>query len=293
MPNLMQDVSFGLGRARIRCKSQDEKGLPPAQWRRGSGPERGKGEKLADLAFIEDRETEAVDNGMCDPAFDDVSGLDCETQPERPFEERLYDLERAVVRQPLHREILYRTLAFCETGRLLREVEEEIESYPEFQHAVQDQYHLALVLERAGGLERIELDEDGEVVTADRKAGLSEDEVDDLVYDVRFETTELGREFVSRHTPKARLEELLDLVPARRSTYVEVLEFCEEPRSYDEVKKLLEGRDVLHAGEDGTRQPIQPSVFLDKLERAGAVVWDGAWRLTEGGKDFLGELKGL
>lgn len=238
-------------------------------------------------------EESAVDNGMCDPADDDASAEEGKASSELSFEERLTILERAVVRQPLHREILYKTLAFCRDRRSLREVEEQIALFPEFRHAVQDQYHLACVLEKAGGLRRVELDGEGAEVTSERKEGLSEDEVDDLVHSTCFETTDLGDALVSRHEPRARLEELLDLVPARRATYVEVLEFCATPRGYDEVKALLEGRDVLLVGADDTGRPIQPSVFLDKLERAGAVVWEDGWRLTEGGRGYLEELKGM
>lgn len=278
----------------LRSSRQGEGMISLRTWTERSRATRPRGVRmLADSIGAEYEETNVADNGMCDPAIDDVSVVKEDEREEEPFEVRLANLERAVVRQPLHRELLYKTLAFCEIRRTLREVEEEISTYPEFRHAVQDQYHLARVLEEAGGLKRIELDESGEEVLPERKEGLSEDEVDDLVCDVCFETTDLGREFVTLHSPKARLEELLGLVPARRSTYVEVLEFCETPRSYDDVKALLDGREILHVGSDGTAQPIQPSVFLDKLERAGAVVWEGGWQLTEGGRAYLGELKGI
>ena len=36
---------------------------------------------------------------------------------------------------------------------------------------------------------------------------------------------------------------------------------------------------------------MQPSVFVDKLERAGALVWNEGWRLTEEGEAFLQDLK--
>ncbi len=250
------------------------------------------GEDAAQSAVIEDEEVVA-DNGMLDPADDDVTEESAEEEflEELPFEARVRALEDAVCRQSLHREIEYKILQFCEERRDLHVIEEEVAGYPEFAHAVQSQYHLICALEDAGGMRRIELDENGAEVSSERKAGLTEDEVDDLVASYSFETTEVGRAFVAQHAPRARLIELLDLVPARRETYVEVLEFCREPRGYHDIETLLAGRDILRFGPDGTEETIQPSVFLDKLERAGAIVWDGGWRLTEGGEDYLRELQ--
>lgn len=249
------------------------------------------GEDAAQSAVVEDEEVVA-DNGMLDPADDDVADEGEEERPEDvPFDVRLRVLEDAVCRQSLHREIEYKILRFCEERRDLRVIEEEVAGYPEFAHAVQSQYHMICALEDAGGLRRIELDENGVEVAPEQKEGLTEDEVDDLVASYSFETTEVGRAFVEQHAPRARLIELLDLVPARRDTYVEVLEYCREPRSYHDFESLLAGRDILRIGPNGTHEAIQPSVFLDKLERAGAIVWDGGWKLTEGGEEYLRELQ--
>ena len=280
------------------------------------------GEDAAQSAVVEDEEVVA-DNGMLDPADDDVADEGEEERPEDvPFDVRLRVLEDAVCRQSLHREIEYKILRFCEERRDLRVIEEEVAGYPEFAHAVQSQYHMICALEDAGGLRRIELDENGVeeyVMNACPSCGscsgmytansmnclteaigmglrgngtiLTEDEVDDLVASYSFETTEVGRAFVEQHAPRARLIELLDLVPARRDTYVEVLEYCREPRSYHDFESLLAGRDILRIGPNGTHEAIQPSVFLDKLERAGAIVWDGGWKLTEGGEEYLRELQ--
>lgn len=214
---------------------------------------------------------------------------------ERPLEERLADLERAVTRHPLHREILYRTLAFCEQRRELAAIEDEIASYPEFRRAVQDQYHLIQTLEQAGGLIRTPLDADGADVTSERLEGLTEDEADDLIATYAFATTDAGRAFVERHAPKARLVELMGLVPERKDTYVELMAFIEEkPRTYADICALLKGRPALvRTTSDGELQTMQPSVFLDKLEAAGGVEWSDGWVLTDEGRQFLDELARL
>lgn len=201
-------------------------------------------------------------------------------------------LEHALLRHPLHREILYKILAFCENRKSLEEIEAEIASYPEFGQATQNQYHLINVLERSGGLVRLEFDEEGNEVREARKEGLSDDEIDDLIACYAFETTACGNQIVAQHTPLKRMIELLDIHPERKSTYIEVLERCNDhPCTYKELEGLLKGRFVLRTGHGDSHQPIQPSVFLDKLEKAAGVAWDDGWQLTRWGKEILDELK--
>lgn len=208
-----------------------------------------------------------------------------------PFEARLAKLEATVTRHPLHREILYRTLGFCQQARSLAEIEDQIASYPEFGRAVQDQYHLICALEAAGGLTRTPLDAQGEPVTPEQLEGLTEDEADDLVATYAFATTDVGAALVEQHAPRARLVELMGIVPEREETFLELMAFIEEkPRTYREICDLLKGRPALIREIDGGRtQVMQPSVFLDKLEAAGGVEWNDGWVLTDEGRDFLDE----
>ena len=58
---------------------------------------------------------------------------------ELTFEEKLAALNRTVMRHPLNREILYKTLAFCAEERPLREAEDFIAALPQFERATQNQ----------------------------------------------------------------------------------------------------------------------------------------------------------
>lgn len=208
------------------------------------------------------------------------------------FSEKLHCLEDVVTRHPLNREILYSVLAYCKVERPLTEIEAFIETLPQFKSATQNQYRMIKTLENAYGLSSVEYDEAGEIIDAAIKAALSEDEIDDLVASYSYQTTEVGTHFVEQHKPKARIIELLDLVPERAETYKELLAFINEsPRTYDEICQLLKGRPALEKIVDGNRVTMQPSVFLDMLERSGALVWDGKWVLTREGGEFLDELK--
>lgn len=157
---------------------------------------------MTDVRF--ESETLAVSGGFDESSdaeetpVDDrsMSAEDLPCAAELTFEEKLAALNRTVMRHPLNREILYKTLAFCETERPLREAEDFIAALPQFNLATQNQYYLLTSLVKAHGLELVERDEAGEPVTAVQKEGLTEDEVDDLVAAISFKTTEAGAYFV-------------------------------------------------------------------------------------------------
>jgi hypothetical protein len=213
----------------------------------------------------------------------------------RQFSRDVAKLSESITRQPMYREVFYKVLAHCaDESRPLTEVEQFVAALPAFKQTASNPYHFIEVLEKAGGLERFSFDEEGEVVTEERTRGLTEDEIDDLVVSYGFMTTPAGLAVVEQHTPRARIIELLNLVPERKDAYIELLEFCsEEPRTYAEVDQLFRGRDVLVRMVDGEPQTMQPSVFLDKLEAAAGIEWNGGWVLTEEGRAFLAELKDL
>jgi hypothetical protein len=221
-----------------------------------------------------------------------ISTEDLPDAAELTFEEKLAELNRTVMRHPLNREILYKTLAFCAEERPLREAEDFIAALPQFERATQNQFYMLMSLVRSYGLDMIERDEDGNRVLPEQKEGLSEDEVDDLVAEISFKSTDVGDWFVDYNKPSARLVDLLHLVPERTDTYIELLEFVEAaPRPYGQIEELLLGRPALQTVIDGRVETMQPSVFVDKLERAGALVWKEGWTLTEEGREFLEDLK--
>ncbi len=207
---------------------------------------------------------------------------------EMTFDERVASI-RKMMDAPRFREIYFGILNFCCEQRTLGQVEEKIGTFPEFEYCGQNQYRLIINLEDAGALERAELDENGDVVTEDMKEGLTEDEIDDLVLDYAFTTTDAGRVVRDEMQPSNRMEELMSMFPKRVKAYCQVLEFCKTPRSFKEIDALLKGSEVLRSGSANTitNIPLQPSVFIEQLERSGGLVWKGSWNITEGGKKYL------
>ena len=246
----------------------------------------------ADLASVVPALGDEEENENDKPVLIDVA----ERAPEKglddlSFEERVEHLKTIIEFNPTHREIHYKTLRYCCNRRVLPEVEEFIASLPEFETTFQSPYFLLQFLLKGGGTIVFELDESGEIIVPEQKEGLTEDEIDDLVAELAFETNEYGRELVERMSPKNRLLDLLSITPGYYDAFIEVLDFLTEKRSMAEVDTLLRGRDVLMLGRDPKDRPIQPSVFVDKLEKAGAIYWERGWIITEEAKGLLDTLK--
>ena len=249
--------------------------------------EQTEDELVADLTDVA-RESDSLDDIQ-------VSEADAGYIDPVVFGRMVAKVTEAVTRNPLQRELFYKVLSFCQESKPLREIEQMVMALPGFERTSVNAYHFIAVMENAGGLERFELDDEGDVVDDARKAGLTEDEIDDLVAEYAFMTTPAGQAVVEQHTPRARIIELLGLVPERRDTYIELMEFlAEEPRTYNEVTQLLDGRDVLwHLDSKGNPELMQPSVFLDKLHDAAAIEWQQGWQLSEEGRAYLDELKSV
>jgi hypothetical protein len=211
--------------------------------------------------------------------------------PQAILNQQVEQVRRTVLINPRFSEIHYHILEFCQEQQLLRDIEAMIATLPQFLSSDQTQYRLISFLETAEGLQRIELDENLNTVTADIKEGLSEDEIDDLVCDYAFITTEAGRVIVQEMQPEKRMKNLMELFPQRAQTYCEVLEYCQEPRSWKDIDKLLEGREVLKSGSLNTmtNNPLKPTVFIDRLESSGGLIWEKGegWKITADGRRFL------
>ncbi len=246
-------------------------------------------------AFPQADAASAADGGLAGLAEDDASLAEAagarEVDAQAPLERRAAVLAEAVARHPLNREVLYRILSYCFEERPLGDIEREVASWPEFKGATQNPCHMVSTLVRFGGLVAIERDEAGLLVAPERKEGLSEDEADDLVWEVSYLATDAGRRVVEEHSPAGRMQGLFAGAGERAGAYADVLAFvADAPRSYPEIASFLRGRPELETVIDGVRETMQPSVFVDKLERAGALVWKEKWELTEEGREFLAKL---
>ncbi len=202
------------------------------------------------------------------------------------------ELYFVINKHPLNREIFYKILRECISPQFLSELEDKVASFSEFQSAMQSPYWYIKRLVEFGGLDRIDIDKSGEAITAERAEALTEEEIEELVVDSMFVTTEVGSQIVEEFSPKKRLAELFRKMPARKETFIEVLEYCEvQARPYSSICSLLKGRPVLEVSTERPRG-IQPSVFVDFLEKSSVIVWGNeGWTLSEEGRDILRDLR--
>ena len=90
--------------------------------------------------------------------------------------------------------------------------------------------------------------------------------------------------------PERRLRDLFDKAPGRLSTYLDIIDFCGEPQTFKAIEALVHQTDAgALIGASG--QPLQPSYFVDMLERSGGLVWDKGWKATGKGSALAKQLR--
>ena len=236
----------------------------------------------------EESGTEELNNFMQLANIEASSSEGQYAQTEPSSDEKLAELQYAIARQPLLREILYKTLQFCRVEANLETLEKEVASFPEYATCRYSAVALANILVKHYGLKLVEHSSDGSVVQEADKKGLSEDEVDDLVAFVSYVTTPEGEVLVEQHEPAFRLAQLLEVDSSYDAVYQELLEYLyEQPRSYNDVKNHFKNEPLSSHIVGGNLQSMQPSVFVDRLERAGAIVWNGGWTLSDAGMEYV------
>ncbi len=194
--------------------------------------------------------------------------------------EALLDLMK---RNPLQREIYLQVIEFCETRRALAEAEAMVASCPGFSLTAQTPFRLIANVVDNGGIHWYEVDAAGSVITEERKAGLTDDEADDLVEGFALETSDAGRKACELMAPERRLRDLFDQAPQRLGTYLDIIDLCSEPQSFKAIETLVRnsGAELVSAS---SGRPLQPSYFVDMLERCGGLVWDKGWKATGRGE---------
>lgn len=96
-----------------------------------------------------------------------------------------------------------------------------------------------------------------------------------------FQTTDEGEAALAEHDAMRLLCELVDASGPHRSVYMQLLDACTITRDTAYLSHLLENDFSLESSK------LYPAFFIDKLEKAGGLSWDGGWNTTEDGRAFL------
>ena len=112
---------------------------------------------------------------------------------------------------------------------------------------------------------------------------------DDADVDALLSITEAGRRVIEEYSPEATLAALFADRPRYGDVFRAILRAADtaDGASRPQLEFVIDSalsRGSITA-EDG--QKIYPQYFLDALETAGGIAWDGAWRITPQGEAML------
>lgn len=115
---------------------------------------------------------------------------------------------------------------------------------------------------------------------------LDESVPDDAVAEVRLSLTDEGRALRTAYEPERTVADLLESRPQYDEVFRSVVASCatEAGATLPALEALIAAFPVT-GGTEKTK--VYPQYFIDALETAGAITWDGAWRATAAGRSLL------
>lgn len=183
---------------------------------------------------------------------------------------------------------LYRLIAFCEQERTYDEVADEIVAYPEMRGSA---FLPSTILGWLVSVEAVQVVRDGSPEDEGSEAdgfptGAGGDQLDSKQPETErgeetFVSTETGLAALRRYRSVDRFASLNDQDGRYRPVFVELLQFCKSTQSKQAIEAKLKDNPLTY------NPRVFPGFFLDRLERSGALRWDGGWKTTEAGADWL------
>jgi len=170
-----------------------------------------------------------------------------------------------IAAEPDSRDILYKTLVYCQEKRTTSDIETQIRSWTVNRSILHTPQSLMTILTEGGGLQPVESDE-GQTI---------------------LHTTSVGNAVVITACPSNRLEALFDSEPEYVQIYLRILQECVTPHTLSEMEDIMEGNETMK------KENILVSYFISELEEAGGIEWDIKWKTTQTGIDTLNMLKPL
>lgn len=207
-------------------------------------------------------------------------------------DDRVADTVECFSRRRQYAAVTKDLLVYCREERALADVEAHIRKHANYEKNHQSEHQYILFMQRTGALEEREYDSDGLLITDSMRRelfdlGATEEELEDLTVEWRYLTTDVGEEALCQDDPMRKFKKLFAAKATRKATYKRVIDFCETPRSMDEIFQFLKGDPGLEVNAQGI-MGRQPSAYVSSLEDAGVLVWrEGGWRLTKAGAAIM------
>lgn len=178
------------------------------------------------------------------------------------MESAVRSIRRRISSEPRCEKALYRILKDCIEPISFDDLEQRICLYPEMRVRPQEPSTLVSWLVDVGALEAAEFGGDPAAIA--------------------LTSTEAGRAVCAAHEDSDDVGRLIEEAGPLGRAYRRVLELCRVPRTKKALEEALVAEGLLDT------RARQVSCFLDKLEKAGGLVWDGGWTTTQRGFAYLG-----
>lgn len=101
--------------------------------------------------------------------------------------------------------------------------------------------------------------------------------------------TPLGFELINSYSGGSKLRELFAEKPGYVGVFTAMLELCstEQGCSRAQLEEALNARPELAPNPRTGEQQIYPQYFIDSLETADGIAWQGSWHTTEVGRSVM------
>jgi hypothetical protein len=196
-------------------------------------------------------------------------------------------IEQLFAQMPTLDRMLYAILKMAATPIFTDDLAAQIEELKVNHHSVYAPLTFCGLLEEAGAL--AQTDAEGNLLTEVEQEPL-QTEIDGELYwqvcpppPVYWCVTEPGQAALDAYNPFALIGELFEAEAHYAEIFTTVLEMCSKPGgcSLKEIGDVVDDEPVLQS-------PKRYAMyFIDKLEHAGAVKWEGAWCATPDGIKYL------
>lgn len=200
-----------------------------------------------------------------------------------PLEERVAAIESRIQSEPKLVRALYRMLALCRSPRAVDEVLGAWSGWPEAAGSVFEAPVVLSWLTDVGALSAAAAVAEGEGSTDSHEALSDADYSKSAPCVVLTEAGAAALEAFERDRP---LETLLAEQARYQSVFADILAFCIEPRTKKAIEDFLRDNPLL------LNPRLFPGFFIDRLERARALSWNGGWLTTDEGRAWLAQERG-
>jgi hypothetical protein len=162
-------------------------------------------------------------------------------------------IHQRIAKEPAYQAVLYTILSYCKEPKAIVALEAEVLALPEMKVPLQTTQVLVSWLVACGGMKEIVRQEEPSL----------------------WATTKEGIRAFEEEASEDKLEALFVSESAYKAIYLRVLNFCKEAKSRMEIETHLENQPLLE------NPKIYANYFIETLERAGGLFWNGAWKTTQ------------